>query len=80
MESGEKELRKAFEETTRRNVLSAVQHSNDTRLLVRALEEKVTALTNLVLSRSRDIDLLKQQLSIVQTKLYSKGTSDGDIN
>jgi uncharacterized coiled-coil protein SlyX len=75
MEAGELELRKAFEEVTTRNVNAAVAHGNETRKLTRELEKKVEKLEGVVREQNATIDSLKLQLSGVQTKLFSGGTS-----
>ena len=79
METGEKELREAFEQTTTRNVKAVVDHSNETRRLIRQLEENIKRFQNIVLNRERDIELLKKQLANVQTIVFSKGTVNGNL-
>jgi len=75
MATGDKELRKAFEEVTTRNVNTTISHSNETRKLVRELEQKVISLQNTIMSRDNDIVLLKKQLATIQTIVFSGGTS-----
>ena len=70
----DKELREAFEETTRRNITAVIEHGNETRKIVRELEEKVQFLQNAVHSRDEDIKQLRIQLVSIQTKLFSGGT------
>lgn len=74
MESGEKELRKAFEEVTTNNVKAAVAYSTETRKLIRTLEQRQNRLEE---ERKQDkalIESLRKQLANVQTKIYSGGT------
>ncbi len=74
MEAGELELRKVFEETTTRNVQAILVHANETRKLLRELEEKVKNLDNLVRSKDEVIETLKKQISNIQQKLYRDGS------
>jgi predicted RNase H-like nuclease (RuvC/YqgF family) len=75
VDAGEKELRKAFEETTKRNISAMIEHGNETRKLVRELEEKIQFLQNALQSREEDIKQLRIQLASIQTKLFSGGTA-----
>jgi len=70
----EKELRKAFEETTTRNLTAVVTHTNNTRELVRTLEEEITTLKNMVVTYTDQINQLKMQVSKLQQKAYAGGT------
>jgi len=74
MESGEKELRKAFEETTIRNVQACVDHGNNTREIVNKFGEAIKRLENMVLAQAELLEEQKRQLSLVQQKLYAGGT------
>ncbi len=69
------EVYKAFEETTKRNIDAMVIHGNQTRVIVRDLEEKVQFLQNALASREEDIKQLRIQLVSIQTKLFSGGTN-----
>ena len=73
-QSGEKELKKAFEEVTTRNVLAILEYSKETRKLVRDLEEKVLNLEQAVQERDKEVSRLKGQISILQQKLYQGGS------
>lgn len=75
MEAGEVELRKAFEEVTTRNVQAAVNYSNETRKIVRLLEEKMLHLEELSRAKDKEISVLRQQISVLQQKLYMGGSS-----
>lgn len=74
METGEKELRKAFEDVTTNNVKSGIEHSNNTRKLFRELEEKVISLGGSMRQYQEQIDMLKKQLINIQAKVYRGGT------
>ncbi len=74
MKSGEKELRLAFEEVTTNNVKAVVDHSNETRKIVRELEDKLNSLGDLIRNYDTTIDLLKQQITHLQMKMFSGGT------
>jgi uncharacterized protein HemX len=75
MESGEKELRMAFEEVTTRNVQAAVNYSNETRNIVRQLEQKILHLEELAQAKDKEIAVMRQQIAIIQGKLYNGGTT-----
>jgi predicted RNase H-like nuclease (RuvC/YqgF family) len=74
MDSGEKELRQAFEEVTTKNVKTVVEYTTQTRELVRELEEKIRKLEGLVHSQNQTISALRVQLATVQAKVFSGGT------
>ena len=74
MEAGENEMRKVYEEVTTRNVHASIDYSNETRKIVRELEEKVLHLEGLMREQNNTIAQLTQKISIVQGKLYSGGT------
>jgi hypothetical protein len=74
MEPGELEGRKIFEETTTNNVKTGIDFANDTRRLFRELEEKVIHLENIVRQQETSINDLRNNLTVIQTKLFSGGT------
>lgn len=74
MESGELQLRKAFEETTTRNVKTISEYTKETRKLVRDLEQSVQELKNMIVERDKQIGELRQQVSVLQGKIYAGGT------
>ena len=74
MEAGDKEIRKAFEDVTTRNVKAAVDHCNTTRAMMRELEEKVAKLEGHIRTQDETISRLRAQLASVQTKVFSGGT------
>ncbi len=69
-----KEIYQAFENTTKRNIDAMIQHGNQTRTIVRELENKVQFLQNALASREEDIKQLRIQLASIQTKLFAGGT------
>jgi len=73
-ESGEREMKKAFEEVTTRNVKTMIAYSKDTREIVRSLEAKVALLEEYNRNQTIMIEALKKQLASIQTKLFSGGT------
>ena len=75
MEAGEMEMRMAFEEVTTRNVQAAINYSNETRKIVRQLEEKMIHFENLAQAKDKEIGVLRQQISVLQQKLYMGGTT-----
>jgi len=75
MESGDREIGKAFEEVTTRNVRANVDFSNETRKLVRILEEKIISLEGMVRTYDSKIELIQKQISLLQQKLYAGGSS-----
>lgn len=75
MEAGELELRKAFEEVTRKNVLVIADYSKDTRRLVRELGDEIKNLRNTIMGKGSEIDLLKSQVANLQAKMYQKGSN-----
>jgi len=75
MEAGELEMRKVFEEVTTRNVQAAINYSNETRKIVRLLEEKILHLEKLAQAKDKEIAAMRQQIAIIQGKLYSGGTT-----
>ncbi len=75
MEAGEKEIRMAFEDVTTRNVQAAVNFSNETRNIVRELEQKILHLEELAQAKDKEIAAMRQQIAIIQGKLYSGGTT-----
>jgi len=74
MEAGELELRKVFEEVTRKNVQVTIEYSKDTRRLVRELEIEIKNMRNTILSKSQEISMLKTQIAQIQGQLYQKGS------
>ena len=74
MAAGEYEARKAFEETTVRNMHTVVEFSQDTRKIVRELEEKILRLQNVILSKETQIQAMQQQIATLLQNKYNEGT------
>ena len=75
MDTGELEMRQAFEETTIRNVNAILIHVNETRKQIKELTDKVERQDKTIRGQNEIIDALKLQLSCVQQELYKYGTS-----
>lgn len=75
---GELQIKKAMEEVTTRNVSAAIQHSNETRRLFRALEIKINTNEQIIRSQNEKINNLQKQVSALQARLYIGGTVSGD--
>lgn len=76
METGEKELRKVFEDVTTGNVKAILDFSTITRKIVRDLENRVIQLELKLIEQNNVINELKIQLSAVQMTLFNKGTNN----
>lgn len=74
MAAGDREVLKALEEVTTRNVKTVIAHANVTREMVVELEKKVKSLDDLVRRYDEKIDLLQKQVVVLQTKLFSGGS------
>lgn len=70
----DKEIVLASEDVQRRNIQSCVDHSNETRKIMRKLQENITRMNNNFLTLSQRVDDLTKQLSMIQAKLYAGGT------
>ncbi len=75
MEAGEREVKKAFEEVTTRNVKANIEFSNETRNIVRNMEKKIELLESIIRQYDEKFSNINTQLSIIQGKLYAGGTS-----
>lgn len=80
MEPGELEIKKAFEETTTKNVRTVIAYSNETRALIRKLEEQIKNQQNAIIVINQTTNRLQQQLATVQAQLYAKGDNNGSNN
>lgn len=74
MAAGELEMRKAFEEVTTRNVKTISAFSQETREIVRKLEEEVKKQNKLLSQYDQKFADIKQQIVVLQAKLYSGGS------
>ena len=75
MEPGELELRKAFEDVTRNNVKTVIDYTTETRKLIRETQETLVELKRMIAERDSQITQLRQQVSLIQGKLYNGGTA-----
>lgn len=75
MAAGDKEILEAFEETTRRNVEAAISFSNETRNIVRGLEERVQRMEDQIRSRENEVVRLQNMITHLQTQVFAGGTS-----
>ncbi len=74
MQAGEFEVRKAFEETTVKNMKTVVAFSQETRNLTQELMVKIDHLSNMILTKDTEIKEIRGQLAGIQQKLYSQGS------
>ena len=74
MESGEKEFRQIFEETTTRNVRAAVDHGNETRRIVRDSQAKIDLLEGQLRQTNQSIEDLRNLVVNLEIKAYRGGT------
>ncbi len=70
-----KEIVLTSEEVTRRNVQANIDFSEETRNLVRGLEERVLHSENELQSLKSLVEEYKNQVSILQQQFYLKGTT-----
>lgn len=75
MDAGELQIRQAFEEVTNRNIKGVVKFSNDTRKIVRELEDKIVLLQESIQEKDKVINGIKSQISLLQQNLFRGGTS-----
>lgn len=73
MEAGELEMRKVFEEVTTRNVQAAIDFSNDTRKIVRELEQKMKHMEDMIQAKDKVISEMKSQIAWLQQQVYKGG-------
>lgn len=74
LEPGEFELRKAFENTTTNNVRTIIDYSTQTRELIRKTMEEVLELKKMIVAKDTEVMQLRQQVSLLQAKIYKGGT------
>ena len=74
MEPGEKELRQIFEKTTINNIKSIIAYNDQTQKLVRELGNHVKDLDGVIRQYDAQIDSIKKQLAVVQTKVFQGGS------
>jgi len=74
MAEGDKEIILASEEVQRKNLLTAIEHTNETRKMVLELHAIIEALQNQVIAQNKQYELMRTQLAALQQQFYSKGT------
>ncbi len=74
MAAGDREVLKALEEVTTRNVTAVVAHANETREITLGVEKRINKLEEIILQQNEIIEAFRLQLSLIQGKLYSGGT------
>ena len=74
MQAGEKEMRKAFEDTTTRNVQACIEHGKATSKLVHELEAEVRGLAATVVTLHGELRGLRCQLAALLQERYQGGT------
>jgi uncharacterized protein HemX len=74
METGEKEMRLAFEEVTTNNVKAILEHGNTTRKLTKELMDKIEQQNSVIASLNKRIDMQQAQITFLQAKVFAKGT------
>lgn len=72
----EKEIYLAFEEATKRNVKMILDHTNETRRMVRKLETQVDKLQRRMLAREKTIENLQKQIQDLRRQIQRGGTTD----
>lgn len=74
MESGEMEMRKAFEEVTTNNVRAILEHGNTSRKLVKEMMERMDRQDGVIGALNKRIDAQQSQITTLQAKLFAGGT------
>lgn len=74
VQAGDREVIAGHAETMRRNVIANVEFSQDTRKMVRKLEESVQFLQNTVATQNEVMKNYQIQLAGLLQKQYSGGT------
>lgn len=74
MESGELQLRKAFEEVATKNLRTIQDYTTETRKMLRETEEHVKQLKNMIVAKDQELIQIKAQLATVLAKLYKSGS------
>lgn len=74
MEPGEKELREIFEKTTISNIKAITSYNDQTHKLVKNLEDHVRDLDGIIRQYDTQIDNLKKQIAVLQTRVFQGGS------
>ncbi len=73
MEKGLNSVQKASEEVNRRNAQMTVQHSNDTRAIVREQAKTIIDLKNMVAQQNLRIDGLEARITTLLQHAFAGG-------
>lgn len=68
-------VQKASEEVNRRNAEMTIKHSNDTRKIVRTLEEQVNQLKSLVVQQNTKIQILEDRITTLIKHAFTGGST-----
>ena len=71
----DKELRIDYERATTQNVVAIRDYTKNTRDMVRAMQEEIKALKNIVGNYESQVSELRRQLAILQQRFYNAGTN-----
>lgn len=71
MLEGEKELRKVFEETSTNNIKAMLEHGNESRKLVRELQERLDHVETQLRQKEEKIESLRTSIVQLQMKTYN---------
>ena len=63
---------------TERNIRAVLQHSNDTRALIRDLEAKFKVMENQTKQLTDALDMMRGQMQMLQVKVFTGGPINGD--
>ena len=74
MESGEREIKQAFEEVQVRNINSVITFVETSRKMTLEQQEKIDALNARVMAQEALLNQFRVQLAGLQTKIYSGGS------
>jgi hypothetical protein len=74
MAAGELENYKAFADTIHQNVKAILQHGNETRKMLRTLEEKVEHQEKDLRLKDQKIEELRGLITNLQARVYAGGT------
>lgn len=65
-------------DVTDKNIKAILQHSNETRKMLRELQEKIDNVNGICGMLGARVDQLEQQVRTLQVRLYSGGTTSGN--
>lgn len=74
-QAGDREAIKASEEVIKRNIISMMSHSNQTRQMVLELAQRMEALQTKMMAMDTQQKEMIKQLSVLQGEFYKRGTT-----